>query len=63
MSTELLNQLETQAEEMAQAVRLLKLQIEELEEENALLKAEQEKWRHDLSHVIDSLETKDTANA
>ncbi len=52
MSTNLLNKLEKKVEHTVEVIELLRLQIEELEEENAALKAEQEKWRADLSALL-----------
>jgi cell division protein ZapB len=52
MSTSLLSKLEKKVEHTVEVIELLRLQIEELEEENAALKAEQEKWRADLSALL-----------
>lgn len=52
MSTNLLNKLEKKVEHTVEVIELLRLQIEELEEENAALKAEQEKWRADLTALL-----------
>ncbi len=52
MSTNLLTKLEKKVEHTVEVIELLRLQIEELEEENAALKAEQEKWRADLSALL-----------
>lgn len=52
MSTNLLAKLEKKVEHTVEVIELLRLQIEELEEENAALKAEQEKWRADLSALL-----------
>ena len=60
MSLELLNQLEQKVEHTIDIIELLKLQIEELEEENTTLKAEHEKWRHDLVDLISRFDEVDT---
>lgn len=52
MSHELLNLLEKKVEHALEVIELLRLQIDELEEENITLKADQEKWRHDLMMLI-----------
>lgn len=51
-----LEELENNVERLINAVILLRCQVEELEEENALLKAEQHRWRHDLSNLVTQLE-------
>ena len=60
MSTrDLLSTLEHKVEQALEVIELLRLQLDELEEENAILKddrnmlrAEQEQWRGDLSALI-----------
>lgn len=56
MITDLFLQLEQKVEFAVDTIELLKLQIEELEEENLALKAEHEKWRNDLSALISRLD-------
>jgi cell division protein ZapB len=60
MSLELLNQLEQKVDHTIETIELLRLQIEELEEENTALKAEHEKWRHDLVDLISRFDEVDT---
>ena len=60
MSLELLNQLEQKVDHTIETIELLRLQIEELEEENTALKAEHEKWRHDLVDLITRFDEVDT---
>ena len=52
MSADLFLQLEKKVEHAVEVIELLRLQLEELEEENLALKAEHEKWRSDLSSMI-----------
>ena len=63
MSLELLNQLEQKVDNTIETIELLRLQIEELEEENTALKAEHEKWRHDLIDLISRFDDVDTTPA
>ncbi len=59
MMIELLNKLERKIGHAIETIELLKLQIDELEEENAALRAEQEKWRHDISGLLSRLDRAD----
>lgn len=59
MTIDLLQQLEQKVAHAVEVIELLRMQIEELEEEsitlkeeNVTLKAEQEKWRNDLVGLI-----------
>lgn len=52
MTGELLIKLEQKVEHAVEVIELLRLQLEELEEENAALRAEQQKWRGDLMSLI-----------
>lgn len=56
MITELFLKLEQKVEYAIDTIELLRLQIEELEEENLALKAEHEKWRSDLTNLIGRLD-------
>jgi len=56
MTSNLFLQLEDKVEHAVETIELLRLQIEELEEENIALKAEHEKWRCDLSSLIGRLD-------
>ena len=59
MTSNLFLQLEEKVEHAVETIELLRLQIEELEEENIALKAEHEKWRCDLSSLIGRLDNAD----
>lgn len=52
MSQELLSKLESKVQHAVELIELLRLQIEELEEENADLKAEQAEWREELAALL-----------
>ncbi len=49
---DLLRQLEQKVAHAVEVIDLLRMQIEELEDENSSLKAEHEKWRNDLVKLI-----------
>lgn len=59
MTSDLLMQLEKKVEHAVEVIELLRLQVEELEEENLALKAEHEKWRSDLSSLINRFDQLD----
>ncbi len=52
MVSDLLTKLEQKVQHAVDLIELLRLQIEELEEENAALRCEQEQWREDLGQLI-----------
>lgn len=52
MIRELLFQLEQKVEHAVNLIELLRLQIEELEEENIGLRSEHEQWRDDLANLL-----------
>lgn len=52
MTPDLLQQLEQKVAHAVEIIELLRLQVEELEEQNINLKADQEKWRHDLMNLL-----------
>lgn len=52
MTTDLLLQLEQKVSHAVEVIELLRLHIEDLEHENAILKGEHEKWRRDLTALI-----------
>lgn len=56
MFKDLLFQLEQKVEHAVDLIELLRLQIEELEEENAALRSEQEQWRDDLVQLLKRFE-------
>lgn len=52
MTTDLLQKFEQKVAHAVEVIELLRMQIEELETENTLLKAEHDKWRKDLMSLI-----------
>ena len=63
MTSDLLLQLERKVSHAVEVIELLRLQVEELEQENLVLKAEHDKWRNDLTSLIkrfDQIETPNT---
>ncbi|MBN9287720.1 MAG: hypothetical protein BGO43_02900 [Gammaproteobacteria bacterium 39-13] len=52
MTSDLLLQLEQKVAHAVEVIELLRLHIEDLEHENAILKSEHEKWRRDLTALI-----------
>lgn len=56
MTEDLLLQLENKVANAVEVIQLLRLQVEELEETNARLAQEQEKWKNDLASVIKRFE-------
>lgn len=56
MFKDLLFQLEQKVEHAVDLIELLRIQIEELEEENAALRSEQEQWRDDLVQLLKRFE-------
>ena len=52
MSIELFNQLEQKVSSAVEALELLKMEAEELREENSRLKQEREEWEHRLTAVL-----------
>lgn len=61
MNMELLAQLEQKVAHAVEIIELLRLQVEELEQENAMLSGELEKWRRSLSTMIKRLDQIDPA--
>ena len=57
MSTDLLEQLEQKVSHAVDVIEILRMQVEELEEENAVLKNEQNKWRNDLQGLIERFDS------
>jgi cell division protein ZapB len=60
---DLLFQFEQKVEHAIDLIELLRLQIEELEEENMTLRGEQEKWRDDLVNLIKRFDQIDSSSA
>ncbi|ALM51298.1 cell division protein ZapB [Halomonas huangheensis] len=56
MSTELFNQLEQKVTSAVEALELLKMEAEELREENARLKQEREDWERRLTSLLGKLD-------
>ncbi|WP_442488767.1 cell division protein ZapB [Halomonas litopenaei] len=56
MSTELFNQLEKKVTSALEALELLKLEAEELREENARLKQDREEWERRLTAILGQLD-------
>lgn len=64
MSTELFNQLEQKVSSAVEALELMRMEAEELREENARLKQEREEWERRLSSLLgkfDEVETPATS--
>lgn len=62
MTTELLEHLEKKVTHAIEVIELLRLQIEELEEENIALKTEHDKWRRDLSALVKRLDVAEVSS-
>lgn len=56
MSTELFNRLEQKVASAVEALELLKMEAEELREENARLKQEREEWERRLAALLDKFD-------
>lgn len=56
MSTELLNRLDQKVTSAVETLELLKMEVEELREENTRLKQEQEEWANRLTAVLSKLD-------
>lgn len=56
MSIELFNRLEQKVTSAVEALELLKMEAEELREENTRLKQEREEWERRLNGVLGKLE-------
>ncbi len=64
MSIELFNRLEQKVTSAVEALELLKMEAEELREENSRLKQEREEWERRLTAVLGKLdEIESTENA
>lgn len=55
MSTELFNQLEQKVTSAVEALELMKMEVEELREENTRLKQDHEAWGQRLSSLLGKL--------
>ncbi|MCW4152496.1 cell division protein ZapB [Halomonas sp. 18H] len=63
MSNELFNQLEQKVSSAVEALELMKMEAEELREENTRLKQEREEWERRLSALLGKLDEIDTGSA
>lgn len=63
MSSELFNRLEQKVTSAVEALELLKMEAEELREENARLKQEREEWERRLAALLAKFEEFDTQTA
>lgn len=61
--TDLLQQLEQKVAHAIEVIELLRLQVEELEQENLVLKREHDKWRKDLQALLKRFDKIDTPSA
>ncbi|MBZ9558182.1 MULTISPECIES: cell division protein ZapB [Modicisalibacter] len=65
MSSELFNQLEQKVTNAVESLEMLKMEAEELREENARLKQEHDEWERRLSALLEKfreLESNETAS-
>lgn len=62
MSIELFNRLEEKVASAVEALELLKLEAEELREENSRLKQEREEWERRLSTLLGKFDGVDTGS-
>ena len=63
MSSDLLLELEKKVDYALEVIELLRLQIDELEDENTMLKADHQKWREDLSILIQRFDLIDASGS
>lgn len=63
MSSELLNQLEQKVTSAVEALELLKMEAEELREENGRLKQEREEWERRLTALLGKFDEVETEKA
>lgn len=62
MQAELLLKLEEKVRHAVEVIRLLRAQVDALEDENTLLKADHEKWREDLATFIQRFDQSEIPN-
>lgn len=60
MSNELFNQLEQKVSNAVEAIEMLKMEAEELREENTRLKHQQEEWQGRLSGLLEKFSELDS---
>ncbi|WP_168014034.1 cell division protein ZapB [Halomonas salinarum] len=63
MSIELFNQLEQQVNNAVEAIEMLKMEAEELREENARLKQEHDEWEQRLSGLVTKFQALETGDS
>ncbi|RAR63645.1 cell division protein ZapB [Onishia taeanensis] len=63
MSIELFNQLEQQVSNAVEAIEMLKMEAEELREENTRLKQEHDEWEQRLSGLLTKFQALDTGDS
>ncbi|BCB60899.1 MULTISPECIES: cell division protein ZapB [Halomonadaceae] len=63
MSLELFNQLEQKVTDTVEALEMMKLENEELRNENAQLKQEREEWERRLQSVLSKFDGMDDSSA
>lgn len=63
MSIEIFNQLEQKVTSAVEALELMKMEVEELREENTRLKQEQQDWSQRLSSLLGKLNEVDVEGA
>ncbi|GED23469.1 cell division protein ZapB [Halomonas halmophila] len=63
MSNELFNQLEQKVSSAVEALELMKMEAEELREENTRLKQEREEWERRLSALLGKFDDVDTGSS
>jgi len=61
MTHDLLQQLEEKVANAVEVIELLRMQVEELEGENIVLKTEHDQWRKELSALIKRFDQIDSA--
>lgn len=62
MSLELFNQLEQKVTDAVDALEMMKLENEELRDENAKLKEEREEWERRLNSLLSKFDSLDTSS-
>lgn len=63
MSTELFNQLEQKVTNAVEALEMLKMEAEELREENARLKQEHDEWERRLNGLLSKFQELESSDA
>lgn len=63
MSIELFNQLEQKVSQAVEALELLKMEAEELREENSRLKQEHDEWQRRLNGLLSKFQELDSGSS